>query len=341
LKGKPKVSIIIVNYNGGELLLKAVESIYQQTYNNFEVIVVDNASKDNSVKNLLIKYGHMKNLKVIKLKKNLGFLKGNNIGFQKTSKDSKYILMLNNDAYLEKDTIEKLVEILENNSSIGAIQPEIYFFDGSIQTLGNLYDIFCMGTIHLGNHLELDTNISRRGIIYITYPCGAVTLIRKELIDRIGFFDSKYFLYHDDIDLGLRIWLYGYKVAASIGVKAYHMGGYSSGKIRVDAYFHSTISRLSLILKYYGYRDITLYLPSFLLLYIIKLIGISLRFKNPLPIYSFFKGIIWTIKNLNHIVGWRKFIWNSVIRINPRILHKILIKNPFPILLNRYFKKDF
>ncbi len=332
----PLVSVIIVNYNGGELLLKCIESMLIQTHKNLEIILVDNASQDDSILKVEKKYGDLNNLKIIRLKKNVGFLIGNDIGFLHIHPKSKYILMLNNDAYLERDCLARLVSAMERDESIGAAQPEIYFPDGRVQSLGNMYDTFCMGTLQLGRHIGPEDFHLKKEVYEVTYPCGAVALLRTSLIKRIGFLDPKFFLYHDDIDLGFRIWLSGYRVVTVRGAKAYHYGGYSTGRINVDVYYFSTKSRVSLMLKYYQIWSLLRYLPTFLLLYFIKLLGISIKNRNAKPLIEYFKGLYWIGKNLRYLFRWRRFINTYVRRVSDKELFRVFIRNPFPILLHRF-----
>ena len=339
LKKTPLVSVIIVNYNGGELLSKSIESVIEQDYKPIEIIVVDNASKDNSIELVEKRFGDLEYLKIVRLRKNVGFLLGNDIGFLHVNPRSKYILMLNNDAYLDKNCLNKLVDTLENDEGIGAAQPEIYFPDGSIQTLGNMYDTFCMGTLQLGRHIGLEDIHIKNWIYEISYPCGAVALLRMDLIRRIGFLDPKFFLYHDDIDLGFRIWLSGYKVVMVRSAKAYHYGGYSSRRIRVDTYYHATKSRISLMLKYYQKRNLIKYLPAFLFLYFIKLFGICVKRRSANALIGYYKGVVWVLKNLDYLFKWRKFINTRVRKVPDKVLFKNFIRNPFPILIHRFIEE--
>lgn len=124
----PLVSIIIVGYNGAEHIPALAESIKRQTYRHLEVIYVDNASSDSSVS---LVSAHLPDAKVIHSLINTGFAEGNNIGFDQAQGD--YILLLNNDARIDGDAIEKLVTTMQADPEIGAIAPKIRFWEPFVE----------------------------------------------------------------------------------------------------------------------------------------------------------------------------------------------------------------
>ena len=132
----PLVSVIIANWNGGDVFKNCLASLSKIDYPNWELIVVDNGSTDGS-ENVAANYQLIKNknlpsaepcsLVILKNKTNLGFAKANNQGYEKAW--GKYILLLNNDTKVERDFLLKLVERMERDPSIGVIQPKIYLMD--------------------------------------------------------------------------------------------------------------------------------------------------------------------------------------------------------------------
>ena len=131
-----KVAIIIVNWNGHKLLNDCFYAVYSQTYQNFDVYFVDNGSKDNSVSFVLENFPKTK---IIKLKYNTGFAKGNNEGIKEAFKDKNinYIVCLNNDTIVEKNWLEELIKTAEGDEQIGAVSSKAYFNDNvTIQNAG-------------------------------------------------------------------------------------------------------------------------------------------------------------------------------------------------------------
>ena len=115
-----KVSIIIVNYNGRQLLEKCLKSLDQTSFKSFEIIVVDNASTDTSVSYLQSTYPK---IKLIRLASNTGFANGNNEALPYVK--GEYVLFLNNDTHVKKDFFEPLIEVLDKNKTIGGVQSKI------------------------------------------------------------------------------------------------------------------------------------------------------------------------------------------------------------------------
>src|SRR5258708_22997252 len=118
---KPLVSILIVNWNGAELLPKCLNSLRKQSYNNIEIIVNDNNSSDNSIE-VLKKF---KEVRLIKSKENFGFAGGNNVAIKPAK--GKYVLLLNTDTVVTKDFLGKLVASMEADSSLGVVQPKFLY----------------------------------------------------------------------------------------------------------------------------------------------------------------------------------------------------------------------
>lgn len=122
-----KVAIIIVNWNGLKFLKDCLESVYKQTYTNFDVYFVDNGSVDDSVDFV---FKNFPKVKIIKLEKNTGFAYANNIGINKAFEDDSvsYILTLNNDTKVDKNFIFNLVSCINTDKTIGSVAPKIKFF---------------------------------------------------------------------------------------------------------------------------------------------------------------------------------------------------------------------
>ena len=116
----PLVSIIILNYNAGKLIEECIDSIFQTKYKNYEIIVVDNNSKDDSVDKIKNIYPR---INIISLKDNLGYAGGCNMGAMKSN--GKFLLFLNNDTTHDSNWLEPLVNLISSNNKIGSVQPKI------------------------------------------------------------------------------------------------------------------------------------------------------------------------------------------------------------------------
>lgn len=182
----PRVSIIILNWNGLKDTIECLESLKKITYQNYEVIVVDNASKGNDADILEERYKDY--IRLIKNKENLGFTGGNNVAMKKVIGEGKsdYILLLNNDTVVEPDFLTKLVEVGEKNKRAGAIGPDIRLYSDKNKVQIQKYEKFHKIS-------EVDT------------LSGACLLIKVEVLKKIGLFDEIYFCYGEDRDLCERI----------------------------------------------------------------------------------------------------------------------------------------
>jgi len=202
------VSVIILNYNAGKLLLDCIESIKKSDYSNLEIIVVDNISSDNSQTICKEKFP---DIKLIQNEKNFGYCEGNNIGI--ASAKGEFVIILNPDTIVDKNWIKELILGYEKIGD-GLFQPKIMSLheDGIIQSTGNMIQIFGFGFARdKGEKIsDKDEEIERVG-----YASGTCLFTSKKVLQKIGLFDKFLFLYHDDLDLGWR--------AAQMGINSYYI----------------------------------------------------------------------------------------------------------------------
>jgi len=193
----PLVSIIILNYNSGELLLDCVESILKSDFKNYEIIVVDNNSKDKS--HLLCKE-KFEEIKLIENSKNFGFCEGNNIGVRNAR--GEFIIIINPDTTVTPTWINEFLNAQKENGD-GIYQPKIISLEDkkTILSTGNMIHLFGFGFARDKGNLKTKNveNVEK-----ITYSSGTCIFTTKKLFEKIGMFDSFLFLYHDDLDLSWR-----------------------------------------------------------------------------------------------------------------------------------------
>jgi hypothetical protein len=204
----PLVSVIVLNYNAGELLLNCIESIKKSAYKNLEIIVVDNISTDKSQKTCKEKYP---DIRLIQNDENFGYCEGNNIGIREAKGD--YIIILNPDTIVESNWIEELISAY-NKFGEGLYQPKILSLDKTeiLQSTGNMLHIFGFG---FAKDKGKNDNLVETDIKKIGYASGTCLFTSRNVLEKVGLLDSFLFLYHDDLDLGWR--------ASQIGINSYYV----------------------------------------------------------------------------------------------------------------------
>lgn len=209
-----KASIIIVNWNGRHLLKNCLDSVVNQTYENFEVILVDNASSDGSISFVAENYP---SILTVSLDDNRGFTGGNIAGFEVTTGD--YIVLVNNDVRLVDEWLQFMVTAIETEPSIGLCSSKI-IIDGTskIDSAGDVFTTAFTGT-KIGEMHE-QREYSER--CFVPGACAAAVIYKRELLDDIGFLDDDFFLNHEDTDLNLRAMLAGWKCLYVPEAVAYH-----------------------------------------------------------------------------------------------------------------------
>jgi GT2 family glycosyltransferase len=218
---KSFVSIIILNWNGEEYIERCLKSVIKQTYNNYEIIVVDNASVDRS---LSIIEKTFPNVTILKNGRNVGFSAGNNIGIQKTR--GKYIATLNVDTEVRPEWLEALVKSIEKDSSVGMCASRMILDDNRDIIDSTGLHLFVNGTVIdrgrekpvIGNYEFVDE---------VFGPCAGAALYSKKMLNIIGLFDESFFAYYEDVDLAWRARLMGWKCIYVPDAIVYHKRSFS------------------------------------------------------------------------------------------------------------------
>jgi GT2 family glycosyltransferase len=200
-----RVSVIIPNWNGKELLGPCLDSLYRQEFDDFETILVDNGSDDGSV---ALVQKNFPQVTIIRLKENLGFSAAVNAGIAASS--SLYIALLNNDTLVQPLWLKELVAALDAHADVGSAASKILFFSDptTVNSAGDEFSWFGVAYQRRFTRGDADYFNTPR---YVFSACAAAALYRRELFTKIGFFDEEFFAYHEDVDLGFRAQLAGYR----------------------------------------------------------------------------------------------------------------------------------
>jgi O-antigen biosynthesis protein len=234
-----KISIIIVSWNTKDLLNKCLRSIYDSTGDlELEVFVIDNNSGDGSVEMVKKSFPQVK---LIANDNNVGFGRANNQGIDQSTGD--YILILNPDTELEKDTLEKSVKFMKENSDCGIVGPKMTFKDGGFQPSVRIFPTFIPILLMLtkltkifkfksvSRYLAEDFDYSKTQVV--DQVMGAYMFTSRSALDKVGGFDERFFLWFEEVDLCKRFSEGGFKVMYSPNIKIVHYGGQSFSKQRV------------------------------------------------------------------------------------------------------------
>jgi GT2 family glycosyltransferase/glycosyltransferase involved in cell wall biosynthesis len=215
---RPTVSVIIVNLNGQAVLGECLKSVAAQEYprKKIQTILVDNGSTDDS---LLFVRETFPWVQIIEAGRNLGFAAGNNMGARAATGD--FLVLLNNDAWADTEWLEALVRAAKSEHDIACVASKILDQDGkTIDFVGTAMNLY-------GRAFQFDEGMPVDAGLYhepreVLAPCGAAMLVRRDLYWRVGGFDADFFAYYEDVDLGWRLWLAGYKVLFSPEALVYH-----------------------------------------------------------------------------------------------------------------------
>jgi hypothetical protein len=226
------VSIIVVNWNRAGLLKDCLNALCCQSYSNYEIIVVDNGSADESV--TLVKENFPR-VKLVELAENRGFTGGNAAGLEVA--DGEFIALVNNDACAAPDWLEKLLRPMLMDSTIGICASKL-IIDGG-EAIDSAGDGITTAGVGFNRGLGMDSQkFSFSEPIF--GACGAAAVYRRSMLREVGFFDSDFFLYDEDIDLSFRAQLAGWKCQYVPDAVAHHKGNATSERLSdLHVYYHS------------------------------------------------------------------------------------------------------
>lgn len=250
----PLITIVIVTYNSRDDLAECLQSVVEQDYTGFEVVVVDNNSTDNTIG---FTKENFPSVRVIENSENYGPAKGYNIGIRASS--GEYVVLLNPDTIVEKGWLYQLLSGLGEDEEIAACQSKILLYNkpNVINTEGN--EVNYLGFTWCRNYGKANVYDGQIEETLGLSVCSAI--IRRHVLEEVGFFDEDFFMYLDDTDLGLRMRLMGYKVVCNPRSIVYHKYTFQPGKKKM--YFLER-NRLLLLWKIYDRASLVKILPAFI-----------------------------------------------------------------------------
>lgn len=250
-----KLSIIIVSWNTRRLLADCLDSVYACAPSDlFEVLVVDNASSDGSAAMVKERFPQAR---LIESEKNVGFAQGNNLAVPLCS--GEYVLLLNPDTVVKPQALDELVRFMDAHSEAGAAGSRLLNPDETLQpschpapTLAReLWRLFHLDRIRPFGAYHMhrwDMNQPRE----VDVIQGASFIVRKAILDKIGFLDGRYFMYSEEVDLCYRLQKAGWKLYYVPASRVIHYGGQSTKLVAADMFLQLYLGKLMYFRKHYG-----------------------------------------------------------------------------------------
>ena len=289
---EPFISIITLNYNQTAVTCEFLESSRLLRYSNYEILVCDMASAVDPTAQITA--GHYPKTRVLLSKDNLGFAGGNNWGMRQAKGD--YMFIVNNDTELTPDLLTTLLEPFYQDAAIGVTSPKIKFFfqPGVIQYAGfNPMNHFTGRTSTVGEMQEDQGQFNTPGETFGAHGCAM--MVKKEVINKVGMFPEKFFLYYEEWDWSARIRKAGYKIWYTANATIYHKESMSVGKRNPMKVFYHTRNRILYMRRNTRwYQQVVFF--CFFLLFVIPRYALDYLRKGELQqLKNFFKGFAWNL----------------------------------------------
>jgi GT2 family glycosyltransferase len=290
----PRVAVIVVNHNGACFLPRCLTSVMAQSYPDFEIIVVDNASADSSVHLVRDRFPQVV---AIEAGRNLGFAEGCNLGIRST--DAPLVATLNNDTWVEPDWLANLVRVMQGEARIGTCASKMLFANRPdiIDSAGVCVNLAGIAWDRLGGALDSEDAALP---VDVFAACAGAALYRRQMLDDVGLFDPEFFIYLEDVDLSWRGQLRGWRTVYVPAARVYHVHSATSRECSPLKNFHLARNRIWMVAKNYPSPQFWLYLPL-LLLYDLTTIPYSVLLRGDT---SAVRGRIEALKGLPEI--WQK-----------------------------------
>lgn len=320
----PKVTILIPNYNGKKWLARCLPTIQKSTYPNKEILVVNNGSTDSSFEFLKKNYP---NVRIVEIRKNRGYAGANNFGIKYAK--GKYVLFLNNDTYVTPIFLEPLVQKIENDKTIGAVQPQIRHMvkKNMIDSIGSFFTF--TGFLYHYGYFQPHKKKKYQKELSVYSVKGACFLMRRKDYMDLGGIDESFVTYIEESDLCHRILLSGKKIIYVPRSVVYHFGGGDMNIMTKSevVIFRSFRNRYVSYIKNLSLKKLMFVLPVHFF-FCELLIFMSIfrgRFKQAIASQI---GVVGWIPNINNILKQRKYIQSHIRKISDDIIFASVEHNP-------------
>lgn len=310
------VSVIIPNFNGKHFLKTCLDSLKQQTYKDTEIIIADNNSSDGSVEYIKENYPEAA---VIELDSNAGFSYAVNEGIRRA--EGEYVLLLNNDTEADPYCIERLAEAISRSDDIFSVNAKMIQYNNRelIDDAGDEYNALGWAFKRGYNkNIKFENNSAR-----VMSACAGASIYRKSIFNEIGYFDNHFFAYLEDVDIGYRANIYGYKNYYCPEAIVYHVISGTTGNRKTE--FKTKLSarnNIYVIYKNMPFFQILLNLPLLIAGTLIKAMFFAMHGYGRLYLKETIKAVFhekpvkkvpFQIKNLKNYVWMQIRLWRNCV----------------------------
>lgn len=294
---QPLVSIISVNFNQIQVTLELLESLRKISFRDFEIILVDNGSIENSTRLISEKYPEVN---YIFSEKNLGFSGGNNVGIRASK--GEYLFFVNNDAEIMEGCIETLLRLFNSFPSLGIVSPRICY---DPKLTDNQQIIQYAGATHIHPMTARNEILGEKQIDQgqftvakeTAYIHGAAMMTKREVIENVGFMPEEFFLYYEELDWSEQIRNAGYKVYVEPNALVFHKESLAVGKNSTLKIYYHTRNRILFVRRNRSWSQIVIFYLFLFFFTIPKNTLVFLKNREWGHILAFYKGIWWNFFN--------------------------------------------
>lgn len=290
----PLISVITLNYNQTEATCAFLESTRNLSYPSYEILVCDMASASDPTE--MIEKGQYPHTRLLKCRKNLGFAGGNNWGMRQAR--GEYLFIVNNDTEVTPDILQKLLAPFQEDPAIGVTCPKIkyYALPNTIQYAGfNPMNNYTGRTKSIGLMEEDQGQHNRSRITSGAHGCAM--MVKREIVERVGMFAEKFFLYYEEWDWSARIQKANYKIWYTADAVIYHKESLTVGKSNPIKVYYHTRNRILYMRRNSNFFQFTIFVIMFTIFVVPKTLLVYFARKEYAQLRYFLKGIAWNLRS--------------------------------------------
>lgn len=315
----PLISFLVVSFNSEKYITDCLNSILRQSEKNYDIIVIDNNSTDKTV-SILQEFKKYSQVKIIFNTTNIGYGNALSIGINESK--AEYLAILNADVLLDERWVSSLLTVFSNDDEIMAVNGKILLPNGDVQSTGGMMDRY--GAVIQRDGKLFKTSKIPDGTTFF-YSDGSSFMIRRKIFNQIHF-DSKLFLYYEDVDLSWKIRMLNYKIAYSEKAISYHHVGHSNSDMTLSKFYYIARNRIYVCLKNYSSKNVLTRIPVILFLIFLDSVYYERSKKRTGYIKTFFRALWWNLVNLKYAAREHRKL-SSINKISDSELDKYVLNH--------------